>query len=382
MSACGCAERGNLGGSRARRAEGPLLTWALTNLSHPTGKVPGQRPVPYHDGLWADIPFRESLRWHVQWDNRGIPYECIGRADDVPGVPRAWLDGIVYIYPSEAEARAGGPVGATGFLMSLDPSPGLPASVGHLYIVTNAHVFERGGRWVRFNLHEGGTDVQEIRTDGWFPHPDGDDLVLAPWGDTKGALKTSHVSFGMAATPDLFEEHQQLGPGDEAFFIGRFIHRDGKTENTPTARFGAIAQVGGDPIVQRDRNGFKQESILVECHSLSGFSGSPVFAYRSANIRSGQQITEMLGRDDDTDLWVAPQYARVYLLGVDWGSDPWMEDVRDKRTDSPVNNEYVRAPSGMAHVVPAWSLRGALDHPGLVELRGLREEYWRTVLDD
>jgi hypothetical protein len=299
----------------------------------------------------------------------------------VPGVPRAWLDGIVYIYPSEAEAETAGPYGGTGFLMSVDPSPGLPPWAGHLYIVTNHHVVMGGDRWVRFNLLEGGIDIRKVPAKEWCPHPAGDDLALTPFGDVRGALKIAHVPFKMAVTADLFEA-QLLGPGDEAFFIGRFIHRDGKASNTPTARFGSIAQVGGDPIVQSERGRFEQESILVECHSLGGFSGSPVFAYRSASIRAGQEISEMLGREDDTDLWVTPQYAQVYLLGVDWGSDPWREDVRDKTTDRSVGNEYVRAPSGMSHVVPAWKLRGALDHHDLVQIRQVRENLWRNTNDE
>lgn len=319
----------------------------------------------------------DALQWQVRWDSCGFPYECVGRASDVPGIPRAWLDGIVYIYPAEDLAKAGEPYGGTGFLMSVDPSPGLPPAAGHLYVVTNDHVIEPDGGWVRYNRKEGGVHVHYIGREGWFAHPDGDDLALAPVGPS-GVLQTSNVPYSMAITPDLFDE-QQLGPGDEAFFIGRFVNRDGKSSNTPTARFGAIARVRGDPIFQRER-GFRQESILVECHSLSGFSGSPVFAYRSANIRSGDQIRDMLQRDD-TNLWIAPQYARIYLLGIDWGSDPWMADVRDKTTDEPVGNGYVRASSGMALVVPAWRLRGVLDHPDLVEIRRVREKMWRDMED-
>jgi hypothetical protein len=289
-----------------------------------------------------------------------------------------WLDGIVFIYPSEADALAGAPYGATGFLMQVNPSEGLPPAAGHLYIVTNAHVIESGGEFVRFNIKAGGVSVQQIPHDGWFLHPDGDDLALAPVGPPD-ALQTANVPFEMAATPDLFET-QILGPGDEAFFIGRFVNRDGKSSNIPTARFGSIAQVGGDPIYQSGR-GFRQDSILVECHSLSGFSGSPVFAYRAANIRTGANLvasTHLRSAPDDS-LWVHPQLAQVYLIGVDWGSDPWTADVRDKGTDKPVRNEYVRASSGMACVVPAWKLRGALDHPDLIEFRRVRENIWRSM---
>lgn len=287
----------------------------------------------------------------------------------MPGIPRQWLDSIVFLYPSEESARAGEHYGGTGFLLLVDPSPGVPVEASTGYFVTNAHVIEGGCRFVRINRHGRDADVFEV-PEGWFLHPDGDDLAVAPVWPADSSLRLNAIPFGMAVTRDQLDT-EQLGPGDEAFFIGRFVHRDGATSNTPTARFGAIAQVGGDPIFQKGR-GFRQESVLVECHSLSGFSGSPVFAYRSANFRNATDIQDAVPGAEG--VWVQGRYCQVFLLGVDWGSDNWTADVRDKRTDKPIDDQYVRASSGMAMVVPAWKLRGVLDHPDLVEIQQNREE--------
>jgi len=312
-------------------------------------------------------------RWVTRLNAHGIPYECAGRDDDVPGIPRQWLDAIVYLYPSDEAADSGAPYGASGFLMTVDPAPGLPPASGHLYVVTNAHVIEGGCDVLRVNTHAGHHYTMPMSRDGWFLHPDGDDLALAPLGLNKALLRYTYVPFEMAV-PKVIMDDGHLGIGDEAFFIGRYVYRDGRASNTPAARFGAIAQVGGDPIFQKER-GFRQESILVEAHSLSGFSGSPVFAYRGARFAPAE--------GDPNRASIIPQVGtRVYLLGVDWGSDPWTADVLDKGTHEAVEpGQYVQASSGMSMIVPAWKLRGALDHPDLVRFREIRETLMREVMD-
>ena len=305
-----------------------------------------------------------GVRWVTRLTVHGIPYDCMGDGD-VPGIPQEWLDAIIYLYPTEMAAQLSEPFGGTGFLMSVDPTPGLPPQAGVLYAVTNAHVIEGGCPVIRINTHDGGFDVMPIQPDGWFLHPDGDDIALAPIGPGPW-LKYTHVPFDMAL-PKAIVDAGDLGVGDEAFFIGRFVYRDGTALNTPTARFGSIARVGGDPIPQQGR-GRSQESILVEVHSLSGFSGSPVFAYRGATFAPHA--------DDPNRASIIPEFgSRVYLLGVDWGSDPWTAEVRDASTSRPVaSREYVQAPSGMSMVVPAWKLQGALDHPKLIEFRQIKEQ--------
>ena len=216
----------------------------------------------------------------------------------------------------------------------------------------------------------------EIRTvllaSPWLLHPDGDDLAVAAVEFTDD-FRRSFVPYEMAATPEIFEQ-EELSPGDEAFFIGRFVFRDGRSTNTPTVRFGSIAQIGGDPVLQKGRpcGDRDQESFLVECHSLSGFSGSPVFAYRGARMKGTE--------DDPNAVVVVPQVGmRVYLLGVDWGNDPWRADVLDKSRDERVTpEEYVKASSGMALVVPAWKIRDVLDRDELRDARAERERKMRT----
>jgi len=165
---------------------------------------------------------------------------------------------------------------------------------------------------------------------------------------------------------------EMISPGDEAFFIGRYADHAGVAENTPTARFGSISQVNGEPVLQKRQAGIRlQESILVEARSLSGYSGSPVFAYRGARFG---QITDA----KHALLTVVPQVGMLlYLLGIDWGHHPWRESVRDSVTSKPVaTGEYVAGNSGMAMAVPAWKLLEVLMDPLLAELRNRSEGLW------
>jgi len=61
---------------------------------------------------------------------------------------------------------------------------------------------------------------------------------------------------------------------DEIRLVGRLITRDGNQQNKPVVRFGHLAMM--DDAIKRDGEE-RQRSFLIECRSVSGFSGSPVF---------------------------------------------------------------------------------------------------------
>jgi hypothetical protein len=70
----------------------------------------------------------------------------------------------------------------------------------------------------------------------------------------------------------------QIGPGDDVFMVGRFIDHDGGNKNRPALRFGNIS-IDPTPIMQD--NGVRVPAYCVDLHSRTGFSGSPVFVYRT-----------------------------------------------------------------------------------------------------
>jgi hypothetical protein len=230
----------------------------------------------------------------------------------VPRVPNFWLDSIVYLYPSEADAWVGTGFGGTGFIVGVPrEDERVPVHIGHLYFVANDQVRRDTGA-VRFNLHDGSFDVKAVKPEEWSPHPDGDDVAVRDIVQHE-AHKYSCVNLSMLLTPD----------------------------------------------VQAERD-FDQESILVEARSLSGFSGSPVYVTRTATIEPVE--------DRGVPAVVASAERPVYLLGIDWGHHPWQEPVM--KEGSPIKDLYIDSNSGMMMVVPAAKLMSLLaEHPDLIEKR-------------
>lgn len=93
----------------------------------------------------------------------------------MPRIPDRHLQSVVYIFPSEENAHSGEQAGGSGFVASY------PSERGNWmfqYVVTNQHVVDRGGHWIRLN-HAEGTHVVHIPPDDWVSAPDGDDFALA-----------------------------------------------------------------------------------------------------------------------------------------------------------------------------------------------------------
>jgi hypothetical protein len=153
-------------------------------------------------------------------------------------------------------------------------------------------------------------------------------------------------------------------PGDDVFFVGRFIGHDGRQQNAPTVRFGHLALM---PSRIRAPSGRVAESFLVEGRSLPGYSGAPVFVYR-------MPYGAVFG--DSSPGGGMQTITRPVLLGVDWVH---LADYRkvlksDKKTpfkDAEGKELFVEQNSGMMGVVPAWKLIQLLNDP---EVTGMRDK--------
>jgi len=279
----------------------------------------------------------------------------------VPRVPKNWLDCVVYMYPSVDAALKGVRAGGTGFIVSVPTEHSFTPDKHHVYFVTNSHVVREGASpVVRLNLPGGGFDVLPYEDRHWTHHPDGDDVAVAPAAGLD-RFRSAQVSRSMFLTPEK-QAHWDFGPGDETFFIGRYVDRDGKAHNVPSVRFGTISVLPAEPVYQRER-GIRQESILVEARSLSGFSGSPVFIYASSYISVSEMETEP-GRLEKAARVNPVIGSPCFLLGVDWGHHPWVDPVRSSADGLPhPDGDFVRTSLGMMMVVPAVKILELLDSP-------------------
>ena len=318
----------------------------------------------------------------------------------MPAIPPDALSSVVYIYPSADAARADEHLGGTGFVMGISnrgPRSGWAGSAAGfewrpsmwepfkpdglfywLYIVTVAHnVVNKPEVAVRLAGRDSQTDrIMELPRDAWIRHPDGDDVAAALIGPAADYphLRAVVEDYLLMGSRMMFRGKRPMSrglpsPGEETFFVGRFIGHEGRGQNAPTARFGNIA-MQPTPIYH-ELFQLDQESWLVEMRSLPGYSGSPVFVY------SGEvEVTNnyLFNREDDIEY---RPLARLWLLGVDWCH------LYD---DRPVLNEcgepvdegwFVKQNSGMMGVVPASKIADILYDEEMVALRDEAEKRWK-----
>jgi hypothetical protein len=284
----------------------------------------------------------------------------------VPRIPDEYLDCVLYLYPSEADAEDGTRTGGSGFWVGMPIS----SKAWAIYAVTNRHIIENGNAVVRLSTQDGRKAIFPTVEQDWIFHSGGDDLaVYSPSLETLN-LRDCRINFARReriVDRGTFEV-MDIGPGDDVFAVGRFINHEGRQRNLPTARFGCIGQMPWEPIKQD--TGFMQESFLVEARSIGGYSGSPVFLH-SANFRFGAR---QIIRGPTRGPW---------LLGVNWGHiNDWGPvcdaSGRPVSTGKP-RDMQVRTNTGMMAVVPAWKLAELLDTEELARDRAnsakkLREE--------
>jgi hypothetical protein len=103
--------------------------------------------------------------------------------------------------------------------------------------------------------------------------------------------------------------------------------------------------------------------------SISGYSGSPVFAYRAP----------FATRPDKSNI---EPIERVFFLGVDTGHTKRPETVRLKATGEPHPEPlFVWANTAMATVVPAWKVSETLQLPDLIDNRRAERELLKKQME-
>lgn len=271
----------------------------------------------------------------------------------MPRLPDGLLKSVFFLYPSEDSAKKGTAVGGTGFLVGLRLNDHEFAA----YAVTNWHVAirDRCG-FVRLNCHDGGFDVFEIEPHDWVFDPNLGDVCLAPIEVCNDKHDYSFCSIGEDLLDEKCLEAGDVGVGENVVMLGRFIDESGTEINAPTARFGNISAM---PVMVKNPIGTKTPSYLLDLHSRTGYSGSPVFVYRTVgntfNIRGAL---------------VMPEDHFIFLLGIHWGQFP--EDWSISDQDS--NSIKVKGLSGMTVATPALSIGKLLNTDRLVKERDLKKE--------
>jgi hypothetical protein len=303
----------------------------------------------------------------------------------MPGIPDHTLNCSVYFYNSVRAGQDGEHHGGSGFLAHV-PSEH-PGNI-HLYAVTNKHVIDGGFHVLRFTDMSGRSQVLESKPEDWRFHADGDDIAVKDIepGD-RGVFRLYSVNTDAFVSKGVIEDFA-IGPGDEAFLIGRLITVEGQQRNKPAARFGNIS-IMADPNEPIRLEGREQEAFLVECRSLSGFSGSPVFVtldrtYHFTTVAGGSQNmpgfpgipTSALSASEGGSGVRMRNGSLIYgtigpwLLGIDCAHVPLWKPVyqSDRETKDP-SGLQVETNTGIACVIPAWRILDLLNDEDLVKAR-------------
>ncbi|UGY23077.1 serine protease [Bradyrhizobium septentrionale] len=291
----------------------------------------------------------------------------------MPRIFDGYLNSVGYLYPSEAEAEDGAKLGGTGFFVRL---PLTRPGFDFLCLVTNKHIVDAGSSTVRLNTRDGAFDIIPLDGAKWHYHPDGDDIAICPVGFNTSTHNIDGIHIDNFLTKKIVEQYD-IGVGDDAFVVGRFISREGKVRNLPAARFGAIAQMPGEPIVLEGEK-VAQESYLIEARSIPGYSGSPVFVSippkppapsipipenepeRGRFLAVLPELYKILGHNQkrNSAFQLGP-----WLVGIGYCEIFNNNQVYNTLTGAPVPNMYVRASSGMMGVIPAWRVIDVLEGP-------------------
>ena len=308
----------------------------------------------------------------------------------MPRIPQGVIDGVFYLYRDRADAEAGRSPGGTGFIVRYDGTLHEAVPGYHFYGVTNWHVACADGfSTIRLNKIDGGTDVIELGPEDWTFMPGKYDVAVVPLTLDNNVHNVSSISttqFARKPDPDL---GSYIGVGEDVFMIGLFIDHDGLTTNVPSARFGNISMLPNPNATIEQPTGYRGESYVVDMHSRTGFSGSPVYVFRTF----GSDLTRVGGHDFEEIEIDNAQIEGTYgnrmrarggrirarslfqLLGIHWGQFPERWELRDKsklkesRKDLIVEGGYVEGMSGMTYVIPAWNILEVLNMPSLKDLR-------------
>lgn len=266
----------------------------------------------------------------------------------MPRIADELLECVFFLYPDKGAALKREKTGGSGFFVHvpLEMNP----KWGQVYAVTCRHNILHAGQTptIRINKKDQTADVITISADKWVQHHYACDVAAAP-------VELSTTDYGVRFVPlkdfmtEQLLEARMIGPGDDVFMIGRLIGRDGKQKNTPSVRFGNISMMSADPI--KDDYGIRQESFVIECRSLPGYSGSPVFlTIDRTQPRPPNWFTPVnhVYRQE----WHGP-----WLLGIDWchihDYAPLLDADKEAKSDP---KQWTKMNTGMAGVVPAWKI--------------------------
>ena len=285
----------------------------------------------------------------------------------MPRIPPKALNTVFYLYPTSEDARKDCNRAGTGFVAAIRAV--IPQRV-FTYFVTNWHVALCGAPVVRIDRLDGTPDIFDFDPTQWHFSPKYDIAVMP--SILENEHKFAVLQEGIFLTKERKAE-ESIGPGDDVFMLGLFVDEQENSIRAPAVRFGHIS-VDPVPLLHPQMN-VRFDSYCIDMHSRSGYSGSPVFVYRTPGYDLEEEVSYegrrkflLSGRD------------HLSLLGIHWGQFPEMWEVTskwklknqndsEKREPLLTDGTFIKGLSGMTCVLPAWTILEVLNMSKLKEER-------------
>lgn len=244
------------------------------------------------------------------------------------------------------------PVGSGAFLLIRSPDN---QKHFQIYAVTARHCIEacmemngpEADIFIRVNGVAGEFREHRTKAKDWISPPDdsGVDLAVCEFEDDgANAGFAVDIEFHEPVCAKDFED-EAISLGQDVFMIGLFVRHPGKKQNTPIARGGIFSAAPSDTVqinLRTQRNPLIKAAkvYLVECRSLGGLSGSPIFAQYATMHRTKYAIEMWNGVPPTRFLGIVSGHCQVNEHEIDAVTENW-DPKKDKLN------------SGIAIVVPA-----------------------------
>ena len=267
----------------------------------------------------------------------------------MPRIDDNALDSATYMYSSTDEADKGVNPKGSGFVAGYPAHRDDLGNFHHYYAITNYHVLKGGAPVVRLNRHDGSTETRGVDITEWESNESAD-IAALPLSLNYRDVNVNFVGANSFVNQERLNEWD-IGVGDDVFMIGLLVDEPEPSEqNAPHVRFGHVSRMPVLPSLGE----FKRENgFRIDMRSRVGFSGSPVWTYRTpfSNIKHAT-----------TALDASCLFGFFGLLGIHWGGfkERWKLDGK------PISSEGM---SGMTVVTPAWEIKKLLEGEVFVEQR-------------
>ena len=279
------------------------------------------------------------------------------------------LNSVFFLYKTKDDAEKGLDPQGSGVLIAVPSSD--DKNWFHIHGITNWHVAVDyiPAPCIRINTRCGKGKIFDFDPSDWICKEDYYDIAISPPlllnPETEIFTPLEVNTFFLTQEQELKDE---IGPCDDVFMVGLFVDDVRNEIYAPSFRFGHISLMNAQV---KQVTGYRGRSIMLDMNSRTGFSGSPVFVFRTLGSHFMEQA--LAGQV----LTGGGHYMK--LLGIHWGQvfEKWKIEtipkgnilLKEAKNSLALEGQFILGLSGMTYVIPSACIKEMLDLPELSSLR-------------